>query len=295
MGLTWGFGYLIGIVLQMIVSSASENLWQSTIGSSPLFSAIFGSIFLWLIFVVHARREQELTGETPDLQYIAGRDSFFPWAVKMSVYTTGEVFTHVLSDIMLIGPRLVYFTISLCGRAVRLCRLDYTRCAQILEALVRKGRRLSFAELEQIVPDANRFHVFEQLRDIEGVVFLLSEPAGISLVQDLRAELRVLPALPTAATPPPPLPPRPQQPEFRAPAGPPPVELPTNVAECFKLLGISENATPEQVRDAYRRKIKECHPDRFMRLGRDWQKLAEDRSKQINLAYEIIWANRDQG
>ncbi|MBA4150392.1 MAG: J domain-containing protein [Verrucomicrobia bacterium] len=278
-GLTWGFGYLIGTLLQLMIGSWSGHSYRS------LFSAVFASLFLWLIFVAHFRRERELIGEFPDLQYIAGRDSFFPWAVRMSVYTAGEVFGKMMADIMLIGPRLVFFTCSLFGRAVRLWRLDYLRCAQILEALVRRGKRISFADLEQIVPDANRFHVFEQLRDIDGVVFLLSEPAGVSLVQDLRAELRGLPVSPL---PPPP----PSQPEFHPPIEPPPMELPTELGECFYLLGISGKASSEEIRDAYRRKIKECHPDRFMRLGKDWQKLAEDRSKQINRAYEMISANR---
>ena len=137
--LTWGFGYLLGMLLQFFAAEFFESFRQTGLTYKPALSAIFASLFLGVIFVAHSWRERELSGDFPDLQYVAGRDSFFPWAVRMSVYTSGELFGRMISDLMLIGPRLVFFTGALLARAVRLCRLDYKRCAQILEALAQRG------------------------------------------------------------------------------------------------------------------------------------------------------------
>ncbi|MFN7141641.1 MAG: J domain-containing protein [Limisphaerales bacterium] len=290
LALTWAAGFVITLLLQLSVLGLIDDSGRY----NAAINYIGATVFLVVIFLAHFRRERELLGTFPELQYIAGRASFFPRAVAMSVYTAGEVFSKIIADFLLIGPRLLGFTGSLFWRALRLCRLDYWRCAQILEALLRKGRRISFVELEQVVPDANRFHVFDQLKDIDGVVFLLSEPAGVSLVQDLRTELRNVPlnAFPSARSNPIPEASSIPRFEFHPPNAPPKIELPTDLEECLRLLGISAGASSEEVRDAYRRKIKECHPDRFLRFGKDWQRLAEDRSKQINRAYEIVLNQR---
>ncbi len=291
LGITGGFGYLIAAVLQFIFGSVVQEIWRADLPYFPILNWAFALVLLLVMFMAQIRKERELMGEFMELRYVAGRDSFFPWVVKMSVYTAGEVFGKIAVDVVLIGPRLSFFTYSMFRRATRLCTLDYWRCAQILEALLRRGKRMSFAELEEIVPDADRFHVFDQLRDIEGVVFLLGEPAGISLVQDLRTELRTLRASASSSAPPLQAHPRPKA-EFRPPKEPPKVALPTELGQCYLLLGITAKASSDQIRDAYRRKIKECHPDLFMRFGQDWQRMAEDRSKQINHAYDMIRSRR---
>lgn len=45
----------------------------------------------------------------------------------------------------------------------------------------------------------------------------------------------------------------------------------------FSLLGIKESATPEQIKDAYRARVKIFHPDRFVNI-----------SQRLNLAYETL-------
>jgi len=51
----------------------------------------------------------------------------------------------------------------------------------------------------------------------------------------------------------------------------------------YKILGVSENATEDEIRKAYRRLAKEYHPD-----SRPGDKAAEERFKEIAEAYEVL-------
>jgi len=55
--------------------------------------------------------------------------------------------------------------------------------------------------------------------------------------------------------------------------------------EAFKILEISENASNDEIKQAYISKIKEYHPDK---VARDLQKIAEIKTKEINEAYNLI-------
>jgi DnaJ-domain-containing protein 1 len=62
----------------------------------------------------------------------------------------------------------------------------------------------------------------------------------------------------------------------------------TNDAEprtWWEVLEISERSTFEDVKTAYRTKIKECHPDKVTGLAREFQDLADRKTKEINLAF----------
>jgi DnaJ like chaperone protein len=54
------------------------------------------------------------------------------------------------------------------------------------------------------------------------------------------------------------------------------------------ILGLSANATRDQVRKAYLAAIKQYHPDNFAGFCSEFRKLAEEKSKQINLAYQKL-------
>ena len=54
--------------------------------------------------------------------------------------------------------------------------------------------------------------------------------------------------------------------------------------DAFDILGLSRNATEQQVRQAYHQKVKACHPDQFIDVQD--QQLAQDQLIQLNLAYE---------
>ena len=60
---------------------------------------------------------------------------------------------------------------------------------------------------------------------------------------------------------------------------------PQSTADIFDL---PANATKEQIRKAYITAVKKYHPDNFAGFCPEFQKLAEERSKQINLAYRKL-------
>jgi DnaJ like chaperone protein len=56
----------------------------------------------------------------------------------------------------------------------------------------------------------------------------------------------------------------------------------------YKILGVDKNASPEEVKKAYRKLAVEFHPDKVAYLGENIRKDAEVKFKKINEAYEKI-------
>jgi hypothetical protein len=52
------------------------------------------------------------------------------------------------------------------------------------------------------------------------------------------------------------------------------------------VLGVPATASKAEISAAYKRRISEYHPDKVMQMGPEIRALAEQRSKEINLAYE---------
>lgn len=50
-------------------------------------------------------------------------------------------------------------------------------------------------------------------------------------------------------------------------------------------LGVRGTITPERVREAYKQRVREYHPDQVARLGVKLRMLAEEETKRINEAY----------
>jgi DnaJ-domain-containing protein 1 len=55
----------------------------------------------------------------------------------------------------------------------------------------------------------------------------------------------------------------------------------------WETLNIDKNASPEQIKTAFRREISKYHPDRVEGLGIELQELAQRKAKQLNLAYAL--------
>ncbi|HVI53898.1 MAG TPA: DnaJ domain-containing protein [Luteibacter sp.] len=52
-----------------------------------------------------------------------------------------------------------------------------------------------------------------------------------------------------------------------------------------EVLGVSADATHDQIVGAYRARMSEYHPDKVANLGPDIRALAEQKAKEINAAY----------
>jgi hypothetical protein len=62
----------------------------------------------------------------------------------------------------------------------------------------------------------------------------------------------------------------------------------THYAKCCAVLGVARNATQDQIKDAYRKKIKRYHPDLFGGASKDLRVMAEEKTKEINAAYAYL-------
>jgi DnaJ domain len=75
-------------------------------------------------------------------------------------------------------------------------------------------------------------------------------------------------------------------------ANPLPEPPPPGTPHWTHVLELPQDASIEQVRDAYRRLISQYHPDKVASLGRELQELAEAKSKEIAIAYQAAVIER---
>jgi DnaJ like chaperone protein len=60
----------------------------------------------------------------------------------------------------------------------------------------------------------------------------------------------------------------------------------TSAAQYYAVLGLEQDATDEEVKKAYRKLSMKYHPDKVRHLGDEFQKVAEEKMKEINAAYD---------
>jgi DnaJ like chaperone protein len=66
----------------------------------------------------------------------------------------------------------------------------------------------------------------------------------------------------------------------------------TTLDDAYKVLGISPDATDEEVRKAYRKMVVQHHPDKVSHLGDDVKEAATKKLQEINKAKEMIFQAR---
>ena len=58
--------------------------------------------------------------------------------------------------------------------------------------------------------------------------------------------------------------------------------------DCYQILGVASDASPEDIKQAFRKKALDYHPDRVVGVSESVRRLAEEEMKKINRAYEVL-------
>jgi DnaJ-domain-containing protein 1 len=58
--------------------------------------------------------------------------------------------------------------------------------------------------------------------------------------------------------------------------------------DAYTVLEVTENASLDEIEQAYRKKISEYHPDKVANAAPELQALAEQRAREINAAYDAL-------
>lgn len=61
-----------------------------------------------------------------------------------------------------------------------------------------------------------------------------------------------------------------------------------NIPNAFEVLDVPENASMEDIEQAYRKKISDYHPDKVANAAPELKALAEQRAREINAAYDEL-------
>ena len=64
-----------------------------------------------------------------------------------------------------------------------------------------------------------------------------------------------------------------------------------NTTDLYSLFGLKPTATKTEIKKAYREACKKHHPDKVQHLGKEFQKIAEEKMKKLNESYDILIKN----
>jgi hypothetical protein len=186
----------------------------------------------------------------------------------------------IIKDICSIGPRLVLEGM----RQVRCCgqlgELNVEACARALAYLARQNAAVTWEDLLRNCRELPGERLKEQLSLLEGVLFLGETGSRVTLMDPLRLRLRWMLK---------------QEGKWQEPAQPkreaPPETIPVNEPEllsAYEILGLSSSASALEIKRAYRKRVKECHPDLFAGMDQQAKALAERWTKALNAAYASL-------
>lgn len=270
---TFFFTYaLVWFAFRFAVSSVSEILLNRPVRPSHAMILWICSGILGLLFIGNARTSREDLGTRPRQNYTASPSQLgFLGPLGVLLAYPGAS-SRLIADLLFTGPRCVVAAWRASQKAARLLRLDVESCACVLAVLAERDGHLSREELAEQSGARNAGRAFEQLRDIEGVVFLDLGLPGLSLTADLRQELRALG--PGAHRP--------------ARSGDSFSQEPT----LCELLGVAPDASPEEIEVAYDAWIRQTPADRGGRRSSGPEARLEEQARAVRAAYEAFLASR---
>jgi DnaJ-domain-containing protein 1 len=189
----------------------------------------------------------------------------------------------ILKDICAFGPGLVLEGLRQVRCCGRLGELNVAACARALAYLARQNAGVTWQDLARHCPELPWPRLMEQLSLLDGVLFLGEDAARVTLMDPLRLRLRWMLEREQAGG------------KGQEPAGPRPEPtrqtIPVNEPEklsAYEILGLSPSASTMEIKIAYRKRVKECHPDLFVGMDQQAKTMAERWTKALNAAYSTL-------
>ena len=190
----------------------------------------------------------------------------------------------IIKDICSVGPRLILEGL----RQVRCCgqlgELNVAACARALAYLAGKNAAVTQEDLMRHCPQLAWERLKEELLLLDGVLFLGEDASRVTLMEPFRLRLRSMlePEQRRVGKRQEAVPPRPE---------PPPEAVPVNEPEKlspYEILGLSPSASMVEIKAAYRKRVKACHPDLFAGMDPQAKALAERWTRALNAAYATL-------
>lgn len=82
--------------------------------------------------------------------------------------------------------------------------------------------------------------------------------------------------------------------ERERPTAPEPPPRPGRLLSPHEILGIPALASAEEIRSAFRRLARQCHPDKVYHLGEEAQRLAHEKFTRLKAAYDALIVRRGE-
>jgi hypothetical protein len=271
------FGYNYGVsAISELIFSRRQHISHRTI-------LIICWCFLALLFLTNARVSRDY--------WTSGSISKSQWSSLWLAGVTGSLVAllvnanasaKTITDLLLTGPRLVGASIRALHGALLLVSADLRTCSDALTLLAGRTSSVSADDLRDSLRCGDPQRILAQLSALGTVLLIRTDPPAVTLNPDLRDHLQHLlqgrAARDSEQSPP--------QPVTTPPVDPAP----------YQVLGLPSTASLEEVRAAYRRRMKECHPDIFATHSDEVRQRAEEKTKAIIAAYEDLLARyRNEG
>jgi hypothetical protein len=191
-------GFLLGAVLLILAWVFLFMVSIHVVGNRmPYFGGwihpLIATVAIPLLFIGNACVSQETLGKyemttgtaTDKLVTIPGYGSNVNPLAPNSIISV----LKMVGDVLFCGPRVTVWSFKQIGRVFRLLPLDVPGCAAVLTVLHDAGQRVSYHNITESIEGLNPVRVFNQLRLLDGVIFLQSDPPGLSLGTHMKEEL----------------------------------------------------------------------------------------------------------
>lgn len=177
-----GFLFLMGIATFAVFHFKNEHeiiLSTSAVISCGVVTGMLGTSLLFITYNPHSYGDlTELSSPSEESLFAAidGRVGKQNLAQLVGAWLYG-------------GPHLISKGRRRIEKSRRLLTADIDGCSAVLHLLYSAGHRISYSDLTKQITGLDHVNVFNQLRDIDGILFLESNPPGMSLGTPLRKDL----------------------------------------------------------------------------------------------------------